>query len=229
MVDSPSPCHPSRPGSGQPRGERRGLTEATRLRHELGPEGLSRRPLAARSHARLGCMTAALRSMLIAALWSAGPACPHLSRGSRRGCDGSFVDVPPFRAFPRGVTRVHQGDRRAGDTRLVADELAELVEHPRVQVAALRLLDRPPVTDPGQVFELDPEAGAFGCCDELLTDPAVAVARVAGFLAPVAFEQPPWRTSFPWPAIGRGAGRCNGELPARPCRCARCRQSRQPG
>src|SRR5205085_546035 len=101
-----------------------------------------------------------------------------------------FVDVSAVVAFPRRVTWVDHRDRHAGDGRLVADELAELGERPRVQVAALSLVNRDPVADTAQILELDPATGAFGCCDELLADAVVHVPGEPGLAPPAFLEQP---------------------------------------
>src|SRR6476660_1868750 len=50
------------------------------------------------------------------------------------GATVALVYVAACVAFPRRGTRVAQRDRDAGDGGLVADELAELVERPGVQV-----------------------------------------------------------------------------------------------
>src|SRR6476660_5943192 len=81
------------------------------------------------------------------------------------GATVALVYVPALVAFPRRVTRVDQGDRDAGEGGLVADEMTELGERPRVQVGPLGLGNRDPVADPAQIFELDPAAGAFGRSD----------------------------------------------------------------
>src|SRR4051812_17326015 len=106
------------------------------------------------------------------------------------GATVPLVDMPALGALPRRVTRVHQCHRNPSDRGLVADELAELVERPGVQVGPLGLLNRHPIADTAQVFELDPASGVFGRPNELLGDAMVDIPRVAGFLAAALLQQP---------------------------------------
>src|ERR1039458_3149961 len=95
-----------------------------------------------------------------------------------------LVNVPASRTLPAGVPRVHQYHRDTGDGALVDDERPELEERPGCMIGAPCPVNRGPVADPAQVFELDPAAGALGIADDVLADDVVDVPGEPGFLPP---------------------------------------------
>jgi hypothetical protein len=88
---------------------------------------------------------------------------------------GAFA-VPALGASLAGISGVHEDHGYIRESRLVADERAELGERPsREPILRVTAPSRDPVADALEVFEGDPASGAFGGLDDLLADDVVLV------------------------------------------------------
>ena len=85
---------------------------------------------------------------------------------------------------PRGVARVHINHRYTRQSRLVSDELAQLVERPRVQDTPLRPPSLDPRADAFEIFEGKSSLRALGHAHQTLADRVVYECREAVLLKP---------------------------------------------
>ena len=80
----------------------------------------------------------------------------------------------------RCVSWVNQGHSYTSQPCFVGHELPELVESPIVMSGSLSAPNSYPLADTTQIFESDPERGAFRSPDESLADTVVDVFLEAG-------------------------------------------------
>ena len=86
-----------------------------------------------------------------------------------------LIDKPTTRAGLRGISRVHENDRHAGQGSLVLDKLPKLVKRPRVKFSSLRLAKPCPVADAGQIFKSEAASGVFSLLNYFFTQAMVNV------------------------------------------------------
>ena len=106
------------------------------------------------------------------------------------GLSVALVYGTTFRACPAGVARFDGDHGDACKQRLVAHELAKLIEGPSRKTVALRLSNLRPLADMRQIFQRNRRTGAFGDGNNLLGNHMVGVLAKAGLLPAELLEAP---------------------------------------
>lgn len=101
-----------------------------------------------------------------------------------------LVDVSTDGTGPAGVSWVHENDFNPCHPGFVRDELSQLIERPRGELASLR----PSSPNPGayvlQILQGNPSPGAFGLRNQSLGNGMVDIASEAAFLSLALLEEP---------------------------------------
>ena len=103
------------------------------------------------------------------------------------------TNMQAIRAGLGRVARIDIHDPDANASRLVLDELLELVERPRVQATPLPLSEPTSISNTLEAFEYDSQPVLFGKGDKLLADLVVDPFLVASLPTGEPFECPATR------------------------------------